>query len=187
MLVTSAPNMSLSHVGMPARTTIQLYRDCLRLVFHIAGRVRADFDAKVKLDVTRASLAQSTKGQQLRALLGNEFRKNADVTDPDQVEKLKSGYGDLHVGAIRPRLYDIVLHTFFARARAQRDAWTVELPPLCERQVRRVSQSQARTYTRTQSENRIARSKDPRMRGRIEEATNRIHGQDKNTRPAGPT
>ena len=33
--------MSLSHVGGVAKTTIHLYRDCLRLVNHIAGKVSA--------------------------------------------------------------------------------------------------------------------------------------------------
>jgi len=46
--------MSVSHVGMPARTTIQLYRDCLRLVFHIAGRVRTNSTARPMLSLSPA-------------------------------------------------------------------------------------------------------------------------------------
>jgi hypothetical protein len=53
-----------------ARTTPQLYRDCLRLVVHIAGK--------------------SKKGHSLKGILRNEFKKNASVTDPAIVENLKS-------------------------------------------------------------------------------------------------
>ena len=52
----------------PTRTTAELYRDCLRLVNHIAGR--------------------STKGASLRRIVLSEFRKNADVKG-DKVEQLK--------------------------------------------------------------------------------------------------
>jgi hypothetical protein len=52
------------------RTSPQLYRDCLRLVNHIAGR--------------------SAKGEKLRKILHSEFRKNANVEDPIKVESLKS-------------------------------------------------------------------------------------------------
>lgn len=54
-----------------SRTIPQLYRDCLRLVEHIAGK--------------------SAKAQKLRGIIGNEFRKNAHITDPLMIEGLKSG------------------------------------------------------------------------------------------------
>ncbi len=44
---------------MIQRTSSQLYRDCLRLVNHVAGRSR--------------------KGQALRAIVRGEFKKNAEV------------------------------------------------------------------------------------------------------------
>ncbi len=44
---------------MIQRTSTQLYRDCLRLVAHVAGR--------------------SKKGDALRAIVRGEFRKNAKV------------------------------------------------------------------------------------------------------------
>jgi hypothetical protein len=53
-----------------SRTTPQLYRDCLRLVEHIAGR--------------------SKKGQALKSLIRTEFRKNLQLTDLVVVENLKS-------------------------------------------------------------------------------------------------
>lgn len=67
--------MSLSTAGPGglkafSRSASQLYRDCLRLVRHIAGA--------------------SAKGQNIRKVLGAEFRKNAHVTDPAKVESLKS-------------------------------------------------------------------------------------------------
>ncbi|CAM9293713.1 unnamed protein product [Scytosiphon promiscuus] len=49
----------------------QLYRDCLRLVDHIASK--------------------SPKGQQLRLILRNEFKKNMSETDPVKIEALKGG------------------------------------------------------------------------------------------------
>ena len=52
-----------------SRKTPQLYRDCLRLVQHIAGK--------------------SAKGNQLRLIVRNEFKKNAHVEDPQVVENLK--------------------------------------------------------------------------------------------------
>ena len=55
--------------GAMIRTTIKLYRDCFRLVNHIAGK--------------------SQKGQSLKKVVGGEFRKNRDVTDLEQVEALK--------------------------------------------------------------------------------------------------
>lgn len=53
-----------------SRTAPQLYRDCLRLVQHIAGK--------------------SKKGDNIRVIVGKEFRKNAALTDPVQIEQLKS-------------------------------------------------------------------------------------------------
>ena len=64
--------MSLTGAGTSGamiRTTIKLYRDCFRLVNHIAGK--------------------SQKGQSLKKVVGGEFRKNRDVTDLEQVEALK--------------------------------------------------------------------------------------------------
>eukprot|EP01031_Cornospumella_fuschlensis_P029810 gene29810-35991_t len=67
--------MSLSTAGANgfkafSRSTPQLYRDCLRLVKHIAGR--------------------SQKGENIRRVLRHEFRKNATLDDPAKVEQLKS-------------------------------------------------------------------------------------------------
>ena len=53
----------------PTRSVGQLYRDCLRLVSHIG--------------------ANSAKGKNLRLLVRGEFRKNADVTDPQVIDQLK--------------------------------------------------------------------------------------------------
>jgi len=52
------------------RTTPQLYRDCLRLVAHIAGK--------------------SKKGQQLRRIVGSEFRKHSGEEDEEKITLLKS-------------------------------------------------------------------------------------------------
>eukprot|EP00904_Undaria_pinnatifida_P001910 jgi/Undpi1/1171/HiC_scaffold_10.g04633.m1 len=51
------------------RSATRLYRDCLRLVDHIASK--------------------SPKGQQLRLILRTEFRKNVDETDPAKIKQLK--------------------------------------------------------------------------------------------------
>lgn len=53
----------------PTRTTAELYRDCLRLVNHIAGH--------------------SVKGSSLRRIVQVEFRKNAHVEDEKVVEQLR--------------------------------------------------------------------------------------------------
>lgn len=53
-----------------SRTTPALYRDCLRLIQHIAGN--------------------SKKGENLRRIVGGEFRKNAKVADEAVVVLLKS-------------------------------------------------------------------------------------------------
>ena len=61
--------MSLTIKGF-TKSTPQIYRDCLRLVKHIAGN--------------------SAKGLQLNKIIRNEFKKNKDATDNDIIEKLKS-------------------------------------------------------------------------------------------------
>ena len=53
----------------PIRTSAELYRDCLRLVNHIAGH--------------------SAKGASLRKIVQSEFRKNALVKDEKVVEQLR--------------------------------------------------------------------------------------------------
>jgi len=55
--------------GGVGKTTVHLYRDCLRLVKHVAGN--------------------SKKAWSLKGIVGKEFRKNAGVTDPVLVEALK--------------------------------------------------------------------------------------------------
>lgn len=52
------------------RPTTQLYRDCLRLIQHVAGK--------------------SIKGQKLRQIVRNEFKRNADVKEEKVVDHLKS-------------------------------------------------------------------------------------------------
>ncbi len=51
-------------------SSVKLYRDCLRLVKHIAG--------------------DSKKGVKLRAIVRGEFKKNAAIEDPAKIEGLKS-------------------------------------------------------------------------------------------------
>lgn len=53
-----------------SRTTPQLYRDCLRLIDHIAGK--------------------SVKGSKLRVIIRNEFRKSVHIKDPAIIEGMKS-------------------------------------------------------------------------------------------------
>jgi len=53
-----------------SRTSPQLYRDCLRLIDHIAGK--------------------SAKGRSLRALIGKEFKKSSGISDPQIIEGMKS-------------------------------------------------------------------------------------------------
>ena len=69
----------------------KLYRDCLRLCFHIGGR--------------------SAKGDALRSTVRGEFRKNMGETDPVKIENLKlaavrglSNYLTLESGAKDPRI-----------------------------------------------------------------------------------
>ena len=52
------------------RTSTQLFRDCLRLIQHIAGN--------------------SAKSKQLRVIVRGEFKRNARVTDPSTIDNLKS-------------------------------------------------------------------------------------------------
>jgi hypothetical protein len=52
------------------KTTPQLYRDCLRLVIHLAG-------------------ANSPKSIAIRGVVGKEFRKHQNVKDELEIEKLK--------------------------------------------------------------------------------------------------
>ena len=52
------------------KNTTNLYRDCLRLVNHIAGN--------------------SKKGQNLRQMVGREFRKNMGEKDEKVIEGMKS-------------------------------------------------------------------------------------------------
>jgi len=51
------------------KTVPQVYRDCLRLIDHLAGRSR--------------------KGDHMRTLVARQFRKHADVKDLDRIEVLK--------------------------------------------------------------------------------------------------
>lgn len=53
-----------------ARSTPQLYRDCMRLINHIAGN--------------------SAKGRNIKRVITSEFRKHSNVTDSKVVESLKS-------------------------------------------------------------------------------------------------
>jgi hypothetical protein len=67
--------MSLSAAGSQgakaiSRSAPQLYRDCLRLVQHIAGK--------------------SKKGDSIRKIVRQEFKKNSGLTDHTQIEHLKS-------------------------------------------------------------------------------------------------
>jgi len=54
------------------RTSVQLYRDCIRLIKHIAP-------------------GHSPKSIALHKMVRTEFSKHKDVTDPATVEALKSG------------------------------------------------------------------------------------------------
>mmetsp|Transcript_5465 Transcript_5465/g.8462 ORF Transcript_5465/g.8462 Transcript_5465/m.8462 type:complete len:102 (+) Transcript_5465:60-365(+) len=51
------------------KSTVGLYRDCLRLIKHIAG--------------------ESPKAQNLRRVVGAEFRRNKDETDEEKIGELK--------------------------------------------------------------------------------------------------
>jgi hypothetical protein len=60
----------MSLQGAPIRTTTELFRDCLRLVNHVAGW-------------------HSKKGATLRKIVASEFRKNAAVEDEQKIEALR--------------------------------------------------------------------------------------------------
>ena len=49
--------------------TLKLYRDCMRLTYHIA--------------------AQSSKGEAMRAMIRQSFRAQLHVTDPKEIHRLK--------------------------------------------------------------------------------------------------
>ncbi|GAB9473238.1 hypothetical protein Gpo141_00010393 [Globisporangium polare] len=53
-----------------SRTSIQLYRDCMRLAKHIGGT--------------------SKKGSAIKSLIRREFEKARDETDPEKIEGLKT-------------------------------------------------------------------------------------------------
>ncbi|CAM9422029.1 unnamed protein product [Chrysoparadoxa australica] len=55
--------------GAASRTSLQLYRDCLKLVSHVSGK--------------------SAKSRTIRSLLRKEFEKNRSVEDPETIEALK--------------------------------------------------------------------------------------------------
>ena len=61
----------MSIQGGPIRTTPELFRDCLRLVNHVAGG------------------RTSAKGAALRKIVASEFRKNAEVKDEQVIEALR--------------------------------------------------------------------------------------------------
>ena len=55
---------------MLERTTLQLFRDCLRTAHHIGG--------------------DSAKGRALKQVVKDGFRKHASVTDSEEIAKLKA-------------------------------------------------------------------------------------------------
>ena len=61
----------MSKSGIVTRTTPQLYRDCLRLIQHIAGK-------------------SSPKSLKLKILVSKEFKKNGSIVDATQIDMLKS-------------------------------------------------------------------------------------------------
>ncbi|KAG6611118.1 Complex 1 LYR protein [Phytophthora cinnamomi] len=60
----------MSATNQVTRTTIQLYRDCMRLAKHIGGN--------------------SKKGQAIKELVRREFEKGRSETDPEKIEALKA-------------------------------------------------------------------------------------------------
>ena len=56
--------------GTASRTVPQLFRDCLRLISHVAGK--------------------SKKADAIKKVVSNEFRKNKNVTDPALIDVMKS-------------------------------------------------------------------------------------------------
>ena len=71
--VTKKETMSLNSSGALAtsvgKTAVHMYRDCLRLVKHVAGN--------------------SKKAVSLKVIVGKEFRKNAAIKDPAVIDALK--------------------------------------------------------------------------------------------------
>ena len=55
---------------MLERTTLQLFRDCLRPAHHVGG--------------------DSAKGRALKQVVKDGFRKHASVTDSEEIAKLKA-------------------------------------------------------------------------------------------------
>ncbi|TYZ62747.1 hypothetical protein PybrP1_000188 [[Pythium] brassicae (nom. inval.)] len=53
-----------------SRTSLQLYRDCMRLAKHIGGK--------------------SKKGEAIRSLIRREFEKGRAEVDPEKIEALKT-------------------------------------------------------------------------------------------------
>jgi hypothetical protein len=49
--------------------TLKLYRDCMRLTYHIA--------------------AHSAKGEAMRSMIRGQFRAQMDVTEPEEIARLK--------------------------------------------------------------------------------------------------
>ncbi|CAH0513475.1 unnamed protein product [Peronospora belbahrii] len=64
------PHAAMSTTNQVMRTTIQLYRDTLRLAKHIGGN--------------------SKKGQAIKQLVRKEFEKGRSETDPEKIEALKA-------------------------------------------------------------------------------------------------
>lgn len=92
----------------------KLYRDCLRVCFHIGGN--------------------SAKGQALRTTVRGEFRKNMGETDPLKITELKmaavrglSNYLTLDAGAKDPR---IAANLAAQKARAKMEAEAKEAEDL---------------------------------------------------------
>jgi hypothetical protein len=63
--------MSVTYAGNASpRSSLQLFRDCLRMVNHVAGK--------------------SPKGLRLRQIVRGEFKRNALITDNLKIEALKA-------------------------------------------------------------------------------------------------
>ncbi|ETW02060.1 hypothetical protein H310_05672 [Aphanomyces invadans] len=60
----------MSGIPQVSRTSLQLYRDCLRLANHIGGKTK--------------------KGYAIRSMLRAEFRKSMNETDELKIENLKA-------------------------------------------------------------------------------------------------
>jgi Complex 1 protein (LYR family) len=71
-VASTTANAGVATTAAIQRTTIQLYRDCLRLVRHIAPG------------------ETSPKGIVLRTTVKKEFRKNQHLTNPDEIDNAKA-------------------------------------------------------------------------------------------------